>query len=700
MTAGIVGSLIPPALSGKTMPFFRAPRNDLSASSSSIGALTFDTVRVVIAEVMQPGHFFVGPPLELEWQRPRAETVSWEIFHGRLLDPAHTRLQRSFEAWSVFQIEGGTRSAEPLLSVKLDADGGQVHVVRAIHCYAWEGYRGEGNVFLSRETQKWVRELVGTIHLDRFGNEEQLRDELICLLFLSVVGKSRLPLTSLEAPLPAFSFGQLAYCYRPKLSSEEASRPMRSCTELMVLPTTVRMALEEQVKLLETLLHVTPLEQLVRSFEVGFHARTGYLFRLFNQVSLSPWTDLVDRVLILLTQLEGQRKLSEAEAVDFLSRLLRHLCRHLTAYDLITFHHRGANYPDALLLDALLKTYVERARRFPALLIDSAEDAGEERDKKRLRRRALRQAWLVRSAYEGHRVPDVPTSQGENIRVLPEPHARVPQEQILEPQRRARQLYANDPLESYRDETTTTLLERSIADLQHPLELRELGMALFLDRPLGAGKAPVEPDTTPLLSYEAFSRTVAERRVAQLADRLGLLSSPGAKTVRGRLAELTIRGIPLDQIRSRPRPGTVSLADARLVAGDFLFLRTTFQSLESFWLTFLPYQLVQFRGTQLSSFIRVLKAVYEPRGPHFRTIQLLLRDVGASGTRVKLTGYDDEMRPWLELDYDPSPGYISRAGIEFPADGLHVLRVWDQQEYDGPSQEFDLRTEGLVLRLR
>ena len=48
------------------------------------------------------------------------------------------------------------------------------------------------------------------------------------------------------------------------------------------------------------------------------------------------------------------------------------------------------------------------------------------------------------------------------------------------------------------------------------VELRELGTALYLDRPLGVYKEPAEVDRTPLLSYEAFSLTIAEARLRNL----------------------------------------------------------------------------------------------------------------------------------------------------------------------------------------
>src|SRR5205814_2555336 len=86
---------------------------------------------------------------------------------------------------------------------------------RGLEVYAWEGYDSGGGVILSRERRKWTRELVGTVRLSQFADAEELIDELACLLFLAVVGTSRLPLHSVEAPLPDFSNGRLFYCYRP-----------------------------------------------------------------------------------------------------------------------------------------------------------------------------------------------------------------------------------------------------------------------------------------------------------------------------------------------------------------------------------------------------------------------------------------------------------------------------------------------------
>ena len=78
-------------------------------------------------------------------------------------------------------------SEEPILAVKLDVAGGQIHVVRAIHSYVWEGFDAGGNVIETRETTRWVRELVGTIHLGEFETGRELVHEIICLIFQGVV---------------------------------------------------------------------------------------------------------------------------------------------------------------------------------------------------------------------------------------------------------------------------------------------------------------------------------------------------------------------------------------------------------------------------------------------------------------------------------------------------------------------------------
>jgi hypothetical protein len=520
----------------------------------------YDLARQVIAAVLRPAHFFVGPGLVLEW-RHDAGAESWEIFQGRLLDARQTRERRFLESWGIYQVADGNPSSEPILAVKLDPAAAQVHVVRAIHCHVWEGYDAGGNIFLSRETTRWGRELVASFALD---DSATLKSKLAEALFRAVVGTSRLPLTSLEAPLPAFTLGQLAYFP----SERTASGPSMGSFADLIDRAGTQTGLAA-VKLLETLLRSTPAADLAALAERFRPPSLDLLRRLFEEVSLSPYTDFVEKTLTFLRLLSERGELAPADHVDFCSFLLRHLARHLTAYDLVQFHHLGANYPDALLLDAVLKRYLELAERHP------------ESFSSRLRRRALRQGWLLRRQYEGHAVPAAPTSPGENARVLPPAFPRVPDEQIFQPHRRPRRLYADDPLPPHAGPNTQDILRQSIADLKQPAELRELGTALFIDRPLSMAQEPGEPDSTFLLSHVCFSRYLAGRRL-DLLSRLGMIAEADLAARRQELAELLIRGLPLAPPRGPVVPGRVSLADTFRVADDFQVLHTTRRGVADF----------------------------------------------------------------------------------------------------------------------
>jgi hypothetical protein len=669
---------------------FRGLPNTRAASDRV--SLTGAAVEEVVGDVLQPAHFFVGPGKHLEVEFRAEDTIPWEILRGRLLDSAHATEQRTFAAWNVHVHEDVRRADEPLLSIKLDRQAHRIHVCRSILCYGWEGYHAGDNVYMSREKQKWVRELVGTIRLDLMADPEELRDELMGELFRAVVGTSRLPLTSAEAPLPAFSFGEFAFFYRSDAGSlRNADVPMRSWPELVTAALQPDLSWLETAKLLETLLRAAPLEDLQRAtrlfaerwreVEHGHLEIPALLRTLFNEVSLSPGTGLPERVLVFLSYLEEGRFLDSAAVVDFLSYLLRQIGRHLTAYDLVTFHHRGANYPDALLLDVVLKDYFGRLERRPTLFLDAPDDIATEAQRKRLRRRALRQGCLLRSRYEGHRVPDAPTSQGENARVLPASHLRVGEEQILNPSRRRKQLFAGDPLGARLGETTRAILHASVADLQDLSELRELGLALFLDRPLGVAKHPTEPDQTTLFSYEAFSRSLAEGRLDYLTDTLHWIEPAEQERLRRRLhADVFVPGIPLVVLPPTNRPSPVALEDAHKVAGDFVLLRTTSRTVTDFF--------AQYDFRPVWSRFR-LEAV----GPSRHL--LVLRTGPAVGI---LTVYDVEGRPRLELAIKGAHGYDSRGGVEFPVDGLSVLRVWEDTDDPARPREHDLRAEPVAVR--
>jgi hypothetical protein len=624
------------------MPWFRQP------SASACTALTTDSVRQVIADAVAQRHFLVHPD-GTRWEHVSAQEISWEVFRNRLLDAAHTRQRRVFEAWNVWLFESGERSGEPLIAVKFDTATNQVHVVRAIHCHAWEAYDSGGNVILSRETKKWVRELVGTIELAHITSVEEFRDELIAQLFNAVVGSSRLPLTSVEAPLPGFTLGDLVYCYQS--GADQQTVNMALCSR--------DISWRERVKLLEFALRRTCSDGDVAILAQALANRWDHsagpgenldalLKAVFNEVSLSPYSCLVANTIRLVQALHDAGHFSDTRVVDFFAHLLRQIGRHLTAYDLVTFHHAGANYPDALLLDEVLGAYLPWIEQTPTLFL--GPETGTEANARRLRRRALRSAWLIRQHYRGHRVPDEPTSPGENMRILPRPFARVPDEQITQPHRRSKKLFTEGGPGGGFSPTARRVLRQSVLDLAQPTELRELGMALFLDRPLGMFKAPGEPDLTPLLSYAAFSRTIAGQRLVQLGGEPDLLSAAEFGSYQQALANLEVKGLPVRDVRAVTRPGVVSLTDALKVADDFVILETT--------------------AATRQALLRLFD--FGPFGRLLTSPSIVIGSRGDQGTNeIRLT-VTEAGTLWrcLELCANTADGSTCRAGVEYPRNGF------------------------------
>src|SRR5262249_51392422 len=96
-------------------------------------------------------------------------------------------------------------------------------------------------------------------------------------------------------------------------------------------------------------------------------------------------------------------------------------------------------------------------------------------------------------------------------------------------------------------------------------------------------KNPGEPDRTMLFSYEAFSRSIAERRLELLAGTLEVVSQPLHSALREDLLGLPCpKGIAIPPGPGTPRPGSVSLADAAKVADDFRLLKSTRQTVQEF----------------------------------------------------------------------------------------------------------------------
>jgi hypothetical protein len=591
----------------------------------------------LIDDAMQPGQFFAAPELHLAWIAARAETIPWETFRGWLLDRTQTREQQSFLSWHVTQ-DGAD---EPTISVKLDVRGRVIHVTRGLLCHVWEACDVGGGIE-SRETIRWTRELVGTITLAQYADLECVRDELICLVWQAVVGTSRLPLHSVEAPLPAFVFGQLHYVYQTGAGEE----PSISWEAWLKRGLQTPCSWPETVKLIEfALRHIKPegvprFDGLMRVDRPELeHALPRLLRSLFNDLSLSPYTVFVDNTLAWIAR-SGQG--------DFLAALLTQLCRHLTAYDLVTFHHRGANYPDALLLDAALQEFLRAGDRSTPP-----------------KRRALRQACILRRHYEGHLVPDQPTSPGENARVLPASHPRVPQEQLLQSQRRGRRLFAELPLEKLLDPAARRTLAQSVRDLEQLDERVEMGLGLFIDRPLGYGKEIGEPDLTPLLAHEAFSPSLARQRWHALKKLCAELAVPCDTAALDPLFEdgPWLAGLPHAELADCPRP-VAALADVRKVADDFVILRTLPGGLAEL--------LKLFDWRELTQRFRLSFLAEAPP-------RLCVQARDDAGQPV-LTFFDADLRRRLELRVDHRQGYDSRAGVEWPHAGLHVLTVWEDSD--------------------
>ena len=126
-------------------------------------------IRSVIQQALNQGCFFAGQGSCCHVQYNPNEDIAWEILDGHLLDSSHTRLRKDFESWNVFLDETATLETQentsnaPVVSIKFDPVNHHIHVTRNILSYAWEAYEELPNVIRSRETRKWVPELIGTI---------------------------------------------------------------------------------------------------------------------------------------------------------------------------------------------------------------------------------------------------------------------------------------------------------------------------------------------------------------------------------------------------------------------------------------------------------------------------------------------------------------------------------------------------------
>jgi len=607
--------------------------------------MKIDTLETIIHEAINPEHFAVRPPLRLTWEKVNEE-VYWELYRGRALDAAMTRNRVKFRAWNINALTN--ERPESLISVKWDLQGSVIHVTRAVLCYAHEAVTS-GNVVETRATTRWIRELVGSIKLDCL-TEPDFREELQILVAMAVYGTGRLPLTSLEAPLPQFLLGQLAYL------------PSKSRHNIRVLEFDLR----------DTNFGISPSPLVGEGWGGGNAASTAgcstphpnpptqggreqnpirLLRQLFRSVSLSPYTCLVSNVIRFLRDLRQSKLITPIEQIDFLSWLIRLQWRHLNAYDLFLFHHRGANYPDALLVDDVLHEL---------LLLADQESVCFSGPQAKLRRRGLRLAWFLKLIYAGHVVPVQPTSPGENLRVLPAPFERVPDEQIYHPNARPRQLF-----DSHVELTSNSrkVLVQSLEGLADPDELAELGTALILDRPLGIGKLFGEPDATPMLSHVGRSRKLALRILKMLREKADERLRPHlSPKLDDWLAMWQPPGPLLKPLQRTARPGVVSIDDVLQTADDFHIEKTTPGSVREF-VKCTDWKLVD--DSQLQRW-HIILPVATPNGE-------VLQVIDCTGTN------------WLTLQADLSAGYKSRRGVETPVAGI---RSRIRENSDPNSHEF------------
>lgn len=592
-----------------------------------------------LTSLWQPARFYLGGGLRCAWQFEAEQTLPWELFRGQLLDARQTRERRRFLTWNLLPVIDGAVVDEPLVSLLFDEQENAVFVTRGLRIRKWIPNDEAGGVD-GYEAETWTRERVGGVY-GRDADRCDIAAEIAGLIHRAIVGTSRLPLTSLEAPLPQFTLGQLGYVPATSARDGDGSRPRRTWRELLGAFPSQNNAVRG--KILELAFRGAALDE-VPELALAFATCQGgsaflEAFRaMFNDISLSPYTDFVDRAMSAIVTLADRGEIAVHDAIDAIGGLLRLLSRHLTAYDLTIFHYRGANYPDALFLDALLRTLIRLIEKSPSDLLTQSSDA-------RMRRRALRTACLVRVRYEGHLVPDAPTSPGEAARILPATFVTIPEAQIHEPHKRTRRLFTDASLEAILTPPVRDLLARAINDLADPTEAREGGMALFIDRPLGFFKAPAEVDQTPLLSNIAWSRRQATRTLHEgraLVDRLKLdVSGETWTEAASRIAEWQVTGLTLGCIPESPRPA-VSLADARKVSDDFIICRTTASSRAAFW-----------------------SALGEPAHPW----PLVARIIGHDGHTI-VAAHDESGVCRAEFDADWSHGSMLREGVEVPRAGL------------------------------
>ena len=633
-------------------------------------------LETVLRNTLAPGLFFVKRDYQMTVHSPREETITWEIFRGQLLDGRHTRSQQAFTSVHVGIKSPGCELEDPLLTIRMAPPtcNGDAHntpdptasrpacptmyVTRWLRCHVWEAFDEDG-VIGSREVACWIEELVGTVAVSDFSDLISLMRELRVLVFHALVGLSRLPLNSVEAPLPAFSLGTVGFLP----GFPEGANCVTNCIELFDRPLARASALEES-KLLELFLRTASPPDLV----AGAHAyvrRVGRLEqsdpaigvnlrRMFNEASLTPNTDFVEKALTFANLLCKQDAFSLESYSGFLAGLIRQTVYHLTAYDLIAFHHQGANYPDALLLAGLLRDILILATAHPGLFSLGPQGDRQGIARTRRRRRALLLGWWMYRFLEGLPVPDEPTSPGENVRVLPPPHRRVPDEQLQQRGRRTRRLFAEQPVDW---QVHHRLVESILDELADPEMLQELGTALYLDRPFGATKLPVELDLTPLLSYELFSCAVVRERLSRIQRLEPWLDSNLAFSA----AQKQLEALQVLGIRVPPPFGTsptVRLQDCWRVADDFVIRRPTPETVR-----------------QLRAYFNWEECPTPLREWHERGLLPIPMPGSNPKEAARIIFYETDLNPQIECAVASEQGFMRRGALELPMPGMRTTQA-------------------------
>ncbi|MCG8584607.1 MAG: hypothetical protein MI757_07845, partial [Pirellulales bacterium] len=371
----------------------------MTSDDSPLFAVDATTLDRIVQRVIEPGRFFVARGFALRTEVVRGQRELWEVFNGQLLGEGQTREHAKFDSWRLYLDRTDRRAEQPLIEIKWNNDERRLYVTRSLLVRGWETYEPSPNVIESRQANVWTRELVGWMDGAQATDEDSFFRELAVYVRAALAGTSRLAITSLENPLPDFALGHVAYVAAAEaigdtplddprlLVASMPTGPQDSAVAAGMLETALRAAEPAMIPDI-----ANTLAQLLAEHANSPAVFTRILRTLFNQVSLSPYTRLTDNLVELVSRVAKSKVIGVEASVDSISYTLRHLVRHLTAFNLTTFHNQGANYPDALFLDRLLGAYIEIILQEPALF------RGRE---SRLRRRALRQAYLVRRSLEG-----------------------------------------------------------------------------------------------------------------------------------------------------------------------------------------------------------------------------------------------------------------------------------------------------------